>query len=169
MSKLIVIAGIKRSASTWMYNAARMAILDAGHTVYISGNGNRYKPNRPEDYQIIKIHPFREELAMSAHAVFTSERHIDDVRASMKRFNGKTIRDDAIGKMAYDLARWRRYSKYHMSYHDAGTDAAVSAICGVLGLPWSAELTSKINAIEPPADADYDPETMLFRNHITSR
>lgn len=169
MSKLIVIAGIKRSASTWMYNAARMAILEAGHTVYIDGSGRRFKKSRDEDYQIIKIHPFRPYIALSADVVFTSERHIDDIRASMKRFRGRVLADHAIGKMAYDLRRWRQYSKYHMSYHDAGTDAAVSAICAVLGLPWSAELTRKINAIEPPTDADYDPETMLFRNHITSR
>lgn len=152
-----------------MYNAARMAILEAGHTLYIGRSARQLRMNRNEDYQIIKIHPFRHDIALSADVVFTSERHIDDIRASMRRFRGRVLRDDVIGKMAYDLRRWRQYSKYHMSYHDAGTDAAVSAICGVLGLPWSAELTRKINAIEPPTDKDYDPETMLFMGHVTSK
>ena len=27
----------------------------------------------------------------------------------------------------------------------------------------------KLSSVRPPIDKDYDPETLLFRNHITSR
>lgn len=168
MSKLIVIAGIKRSGSTWMYNAVRLILKHAGYSV-AGGGEQHFDPNCEADYQIVKVHPFRPELARAADYVFISDRDYDEIRVSWKGFSGEVLTDVKLKSWIKWLCQWREYSCYEMWYFDMAIDPmeCLSTIHRKLfGDP--VDILTELEAIRPPTDADYDPETLLFKNHITS-
>jgi len=176
MSKLIIIAGIKRSRSTWMYNAVRLCLEHAGCSVHIAGDGQYYEKDCETDYQIIKVHPFHQWMADEADFVFTSNRDDEGIRGSWKRFKGEELTDAKLRMWQGWLQRWREYSCYHMEWN-VFLDRPGIVITDI----WRAmlypehdtfSLSDVWNAIAdctPPTDKDYDPVTLLFSNHITSQ
>lgn len=171
MSKLIVIAGIKRSGSTWMYNAVRLILKHAGYTVHIAGDGQYYQPDCKADYQIVKKHPYDPKLAAAADYVFTSDRDDEGIRASWERFSGERLTDEKLATWRDWLKAWQKHTCCDVFF----TAILQAPLCPVVGLMDALAVDSdlrvisnELEAIRPPTDKDYDPETLLFRNHITS-
>ena len=173
MAKLIIIAGIKRSGSTWMYNAVRLCLEEAGYSVHIAGDGQYYEEDCGADYQIIKSHPFHQWMADRADFVFTSDRDDEGIRASWQRFKGEELTDAKMDKWRQWFELWDRYSKYTMVYAwmrcEHERRRTVEGICKVLSVPFRDTTFASIEAIRPPTDKDYDPVTLLFSNHITGK
>ena len=170
MAKLIIIAGIKRSGSTWLYNAVRLCLLNAGYTVHIAGDGQYYEKDCKADYQIIKTHPFRQWMADEADFVFTSDRDDEGIRASWQRFDGRMLSDGLLAKWRRWLDQWRVHTDYDMQYDimvDFPADCVMSVHGVLFGFPRNTLM--QLRATKPPTDKDYDPVTLLFRNHITSK
>ncbi len=183
MAKLIVIAGIKRSGSTWMYNAVRLCLEHAGYSVHIAGDGQFYQDDCKADYQIIKVHPFVQWMADRADYVFTSDRDDEGIRESWKRFRGEELTEPKLQTWRVWLDKWNQvryikrhdYGDTHMHYASLSRNKGrvVGGICSVLGIRLSecafGSLIDSLEQIEPPNDKDYDPVTLLFSNHITSQ
>lgn len=151
----IVVAGIKRSGSTWMYNIVRIMM------------GNKHN--------IYKVHNYSKNMADSADVVLTSFRNPLDIKQSLLRFYS-TIPKGAPAKKEYNVEKmlkhfrqWNRHSKYMMLFEHVGTMLAVENIAIALGYDGDLQkVLDEVNAIKPPTDKAYDPETCLFSNHITS-
>lgn len=111
MTKLIVVAGIKRSGSTLIFNTIRLLCEGIG-TVYCSGN---YREDITTDYYIIKKHSFNPELAKLADIIITSDRNRKDIEDSLERFYNKKVK---MNRMATDLKKWNKYSSYCIDYND---------------------------------------------------
>ena len=168
MSKLIVIAGIKRSGSTWLYNAVRLCLLHAGKTVHIAGDGQFFQADCKADYQIVKKHPFDKQLADAADYVFTSDRDDEGIRASWERFSGEVLTDEKLAMWRKWLDQWKPYSTGDMQFYDVCNLKVVIDLAKILDVDLHSNVIREIDAVRPPTDKDYDPETLLFKNHITS-
>ncbi len=172
MSKLIVIAGIKRSGSTWMYNAVRLILKHAGYSV-AGGGEQHFDPNCEADYQIIKVHPFRPELAKAASYVFTSDRDDEGIRASWQRFSGEVLTDEKLATWRGWLKQWDEHTRCSMLFDELRNETqrriVMKELAEILLLHMTLALVRRdLDNLAPPTDADYDPETLLFKNHITS-
>ena len=61
MRKLILIAGMKRSGSTWMYNAVRLMLKDAGKDVYGCWIDD-YDESNTAEFHVVKTHKWDKDL-----------------------------------------------------------------------------------------------------------
>ena len=81
-ASLILCAGIPRSGSTWLYNAARMLASHPArgdHPVYGAWI-EHYDPSNPARVHVVKVHEPDEKLAWRASAVLTSRRDLRTLR-----------------------------------------------------------------------------------------
>jgi len=163
---LIVIAGIKRSGSTWLFNAVRLMCEKKG-SVYYDG---AYREGVDVDYYIMKKHPFKLQLAQRADVILTSDRDRDEIRASLCRFYG--VKGMKMNGMIRALKEWNQHSSYCMQYEEMIKDKrkVLMDIKRALRFDNRVDINQielELEDIQPPIDKDYDPKTFLFKNHIT--
>lgn len=167
---LIVIAGIKRSASTAQWNLVRLALQMADYKINI--HGQSYKPRSvPEgEVDLVKIHPFRKYLAEQADHIFLTDRDDEEILASLDRM-WDSGNPDRLEGMRKDLRAWKQYTddKHLFQYEDfiEYPNHCAFWICDLLDLDINPKtLLDEFNKIEPPEDKQ-DPVTLLFPNHIS--
>ncbi len=128
---IITCAGMRRSGSTWLFNAIRGILTVKNHkfqSFFLSPN--IATPNK-DGVQIIKLHHFSEEIKNSSKYVFTTVRDIRDIAASAVRrktlsnndfvyrnYNGSdwgTLENflEEETKFYYD---WKTYSNFEINY-----------------------------------------------------
>lgn len=166
-SRLILVAGIKRSGSTWMYNAVRLILKHAGKPHYATNRRN-YDSSRKEPYHVLKIHKFSPEFADAAWKIFTSFRQIDEIKDSFKAFRGRELSDVDMSQMINDLLRYQAKSCYLLDYPDINNNPydAVSQMAESLEVNVPLEpVLAELADLSPPMDRDFDDQTLLFRNH----
>lgn len=168
---LVVIAGIKRSASTAVYNLVRLALKMAGYEVTIFGHS--YRPRRePKENEVhlLKRHPFSKRIAEKADHIFLTDRNDKDILKSLDRMWGSGD-PDRIEGMRKDLEAWKQYSDIPVFKYE---DLENAPVCWVEQIIEALELyglnpyniLDEFNKIEPPEDKQ-DPVTLLFPNHIS--
>lgn len=167
----IVIAGMKRSGSTWLYNVVRVACEKYYGDVYVSGF-HQYDETNDSEVHIVKEHNFIKNLAEKADFVFTSYRNYEEVRKSLKRFNKDEdyLSTDNINKKIIDLLYWNMYSNYMMLYEkmEDNPEKIINRVLEVLGIDINInEVKKEVDNIEPPINKEYDEKTLMFKNHIT--
>lgn len=82
--RLILAAGMPRSGSTWLYNAARLLAGHAGGAVH-AGWVEDVDPSAPAcDDLVVKLHAFDPKLAARANFIFSSRRDLRDIGASIR-------------------------------------------------------------------------------------
>lgn len=183
---LIVVAGMRRSGSTWQFNAIRALLQAAGFIVYGQGY-NRHKgvPETTADVILVKEHRYIADLEEQADAVFLSTRPIGEALDSMARMQGTeyTERDRRIQRNRWqrDIRRWLKSSKVVMCtafdqltapfgpYHE------LTKLHDELGLNLH-QTTLRVVSValgecimRPPTDTRKDPVSFVFRDHYTSR
>lgn len=169
----VMISGIKRSGSTWQANAVRLLYEEAGRSVWI---GEEYKGLAQDEVTINKIHPFHKHLAERADIVLTSWRSIFEIIDSWKRFKGLQPSRSVIDMWLTWLLTWNQYSDHMMLYPALQSETSrreeVMTLAEVLDLDLTVgqlmNVFDKLEKLEPPSDKEYDPDTLLFKNHITS-
>lgn len=170
--RIIVIAGIKRSASTVMFNICRIALEQAGYTVNICDE--TYDPRTVPDNEIdlVKIHPFRYELAKKADAIFLTQRSQKEIKASWQRFYGKKITENEFQQLVNDLNQWKIFSNIPVFNYSFWLDDPLIYICKVIQYlqvdVFTESVSYEFSQIELPQKGQ-DPQTLLFHNHITSK
>ena len=174
MRKLILIAGMKRSGSTWMYNAVRLMLKDAGKDVYGSWIDD-YDESNTAEFHVVKTHKWDKDLAEKADIVFTSRRDLIEVIDSMKRFGIWKGNDDFV-EMLIDYQLWYRCADYSMEYESIGWEGAIYDIEAELFDAFSIDciniqdVIDEIDRLQPPEHDNvnyYDTITLLHPNHIT--
>lgn len=165
---IVVVAGMKRSGSTWMFNVARIALERAGIGFEV-GEYDLYKA-KPDANLLIKTHWWHGNLADDADVILSSERDVEDVYASLHRFWGRRPTGREVAKIVEHHRRWHKAADHRMSYGDLLADPAAAAAGIVAALGVDADpacVLADVQAIEPPASGQ-DAVTLLFHNHRTS-
>ena len=174
----IIAAGAYRSGSTWLYNAARLALRRAGHSVYGRFYDGTYEPEDPARFHVVKVHRFEDEVLEVSDVVLTSIRDPRDIAASaVRRGLIGTATDEVEAFVAEAVLagyeRWRPHAALVLRYEELRAGASrhyLRQIVQVLA-PYGADgvdldaLARELDALRP-GDA-YDRETLLWPNHLT--
>lgn len=175
-ARLVLCAGIPRSGSTWLYNAARLGCLIAGggdvHAAWIDD----YDPTSPAIWHVVKVHDPAPELESRADVVLTSRRDLRDIAASVVRRGW--AEDDAglialLGRIIAQHDHWSRKAALEVVYADIQTAPVktAGAVLAAIGLEPhernARAIVARIEAAVDPsaADAGYDPLTLLHPGH----
>jgi hypothetical protein len=173
MSRLVLCAGIPRSGSTWLFNAARLLLERRGPVTsgWIEDVGR--SPD-PDATTLIKLHGFDERLATRADVVLTSRRDLVEIAASAVRLGWISDRGaaDFIDGVVAQHAAWAAYASYELAYERlrggaAGVVGEVGAALGVEVDPRdAAEIGERIDRFSyTGASGTYDPVTLLHPRH----
>lgn len=166
---IIVIAGIKRSGSTWMYNAVRLLCYGDDRGVSLQHENFDIK-SYSDAINIIKVHPFKRALYEHADMIFTSFRDIQAIKKSRKRCFGRKLPSKDVNNMVHNLLLWQRKSCFYMHYSDFMNDKGLEfeKIKGVLidnGIDVNQNAWDELQQVKP--ENEYNPTTLLFPNHIS--
>lgn len=120
----IVIAGMRHSGSTALFNIVRLALKQCGAdfvSFYSEGTQSErlHDPDCP--LLLIKTHEFRDDVASRASMVITTRRDLRDTVASAKRRKFPTYErlNGAVEYAKYNRTLhdiWHRYSDYEFVY-----------------------------------------------------
>lgn len=176
----IVVAGIKRSGSTWQANLIRIIMEELGFNVWM---GEELEGKEKEGYvvTISKIHPPHPQPFKKAEKVFTSFRNIRDIAESWSRFQGSPPDVGLLNNWLIWLQRWMLHPNHaHHMWYDGLPDPQGGWHIDEVG-----EVQKHLDVLDPHADIriqtvlgrlreevvppaeGYDPKTCLFSNHIT--
>ena len=172
-TRVVMVGGMKRSGSTWIFNVARIALETIGHTYHTHPGLRELKRySGGADYLIVKSHWWTESAERLSDIVLTSVRDVDEVRASLSRFGRKPPSDEEMDKIIGHFERWNAVADYCMNYQDLVERPliVVENLLEILGgtnelAPHVLEI---VNSIKPPSDGHKDPDTLYFVNHITA-
>ena len=110
--RTIVIAGMRHSGSTALFNIVRLALDQKGLTYrsfYSEGNNSEVLSDPDEDLLLIKTHELRDDVLARADVIITTRRDLRDTVASAVR------RDFPLLKKLNGAVE---YAKYNRSLHD---------------------------------------------------
>lgn len=182
----ITVAGIKRSGSTWLANAIKTIYEQAGYRVWMGEhrpdlglhhpNGKLAQDGFP-DYDIVinKVHPYFEVVKRQSDFIILSYRDLLEIMHSWERFRDST--QPAARMMIRDWCtwyyQWLPHADFEMQYKmlEDQKGGIIESLIFLFGLvDVDGEVVEKeLEALKPPTDKEYDPETLMFSNHITSR
>jgi hypothetical protein len=172
-SRIILSAGMPRSGSTWLFNAARLLLRRAEGDGLSSGWVEDWPTLPPGRTLLLKVHDFDAPLARRADVVLYSYRDVRDVLASSKRKFGTPPSVEAARRLLEQDCEWRKAARLVMRYESMLADpaAVVKELAEVLQVrdvdPAAvAEEVRGLDAREPPSGG-YDRETLLHPGHIT--
>ncbi|WP_171207247.1 MULTISPECIES: hypothetical protein [unclassified Ruegeria] len=177
MTTNVLIAGIPRSGSTWLYNAARLAILEAGRSVNAAWFED-YQAEKEADFQLVKVHG-PDTVPLEPDITLTSQRATEDCVSSLIRMGWVSEDPDAIRKAWADHQKlrdfWKQKSDLEVTFEDivSAPEEAVTAIAEKIGLSLSeaqcTRVVEQLSQLSPPAEGStFDPVTLLHPKHKRS-
>lgn len=172
----VVIAGVPRSGSTWLYNATRLLLEENGHTVYARWKAE-YDPNTQDgsDFHVVKVHA-PEDLSFPYDHILTTNREIIDRLASLIRMNW--LKQDAQAVHAamernaklYDF--WNKRTDHETDFDMIckSPEKAIFRIASSLKVPCNARVAAtvheKLENLDIPEDGESpDLVTQLHPGH----
>lgn len=168
---LIIIGGIKRSASTAQYNMVRLILKKAAYTVHTFGEPYQLRADELPDGQVdlVKRHPFDRTLAERADHIFVTDRDNKAILKSLERMWGGGDRR-RLPKLRANLAKWMLYTTpshyFYYRKHTFDDRMWMDRLIDVLDVDVSVDdIIDDFRAIGNPDE--YDPETMMHPNHIS--
>lgn len=170
----IVVAGIYRSGSTWLFNAVRLLLISEGVNIksYFYGS----EPDTPEQFHVIKTHTYSQGLFDEAGIVITSYRNYKDIEKSMKAQLKKGLPVEFENAGNYKeldtfirwLLKWNRKTLYMMEYDKFIEDPKeiVRDLYECLRLKNADidEVYEQLCDMKSPEEG-YDPVTLLTSTH----
>lgn len=117
---IILSAGMQRSGSTWLYNAARLILINSPLTCEITSYGwIGDLPTIPKKrIMLIKIHTFDDRIINidAPKIILYSYRDLRDVLASSKRIWNQEPSLDLASQLIRNDLLWRRHADFIMRY-----------------------------------------------------
>lgn len=173
MHQRIVIAGMKRTGSTWLYNATRLLCeADAPGAVW-AGGWDAYLTHKDQAdiarYCIVKRHEYNPWLAEGS-IVITSFRPLAEIRRSYETFAQEPLTDALLTMWMTWLMEWSTTAALYVWYPWLALDPrrVLRQLADVLEIaPTLERIVHGLNTLIPP-DETYDPVTCLFPHHCTS-
>jgi len=166
---------MRRSGSTWLFNAVRYCYLNAGYRTY-SDYAKKYQASVPADVHVLKIHPFNRKYYEQADHIFTTVRDLRDIVASMVRFKLTRDRPKDVAHCTErlinrDYAPWAPYTNLEIRYEEMIRDrpGTVARLLQVLGLPDvdPVEVHRDVEKLTKRALPDLDRTTQIWPHHLT--
>lgn len=135
------------------------------------------------DIIINKIYPFIPQVAERSAYVLSSYRDLGEILSSWNRFQGP-LSQDLLHSWTLWYYQWKPYVMYEMQYPDLvhakrkiiiqlytllvpSIQARQKGPQKTQGVTIDFVLERLRTEVVPPTDKDYDPKTLLFKNHIT--
>lgn len=169
VARKVVVAGMHRSGTTWLFNTVREGVQASGLTLH-SGFGSEVDWGDPADVVVQKLH--RGAVPEGA-VVVMMKRDLRGVAASAMRM-GLVDEDDVISYLRTCVEQedkpFRPLASLRMAYEDMMADkvAATARVLRVLGLDADArDVHRRVEGLRIP-DEGHDPETQLHAGHVTS-
>lgn len=179
---LIVCAGMYRSASTWVFNAAKIIAKKKYPMEVTHGFGPAENP--PDKVHVLKIHGWDKWTADKADIILTSHRDLRDVISSFRRMGDdpglpKNLSDlkQVCASIYHSYRAWReadkcRFDLCYYRFADSGLTIYTRLLCDALDYaPWDLiALRDEIDAtrqLKGTAEAHH-PETFYHLNHFTN-
>lgn len=162
---LTVVAGLKRSGTTWLYNVARIAYQHAGIAV-AAGGDELYRSWDHHTPLLVKTHWWHERLATDATSILTSDRDVEDAYRSLARLFGRTPSGAEMAKIVEHARRWDAVATWRMTYTDLERPSETAkGIVAALDLDVDpARVLADVDSLQPP-ESGQDPVTLLFASH----
>lgn len=172
-ARIILVAGVPRSGSTWVFNAARLLLTHAGRDLQAAWVAD-YRPDHPAPTHLVKAHR-RVEVTFEPELVLTTRRPTAACLASLVRMGWLADTPEAIRerwrqhRALYDY--WQARSHLEIAYDEivGAPQRALEDLAGVLALvPSEQDLKGIAKALEDmraPRGGAYDPETLLHPRH----
>lgn len=171
-NKLILIASMPRSGSTWLFNCSRMILERAGQYFYSCWEAD-YDSNNSAKIHLVKVHDPIPELSEKADIVISTRRDIRAVAASLIRMKWANQGEEFINQLNWVINTvhpfWFERSDLEIEYNQIIKTPAIVAegIARTLGFPINAN-DAKLIAIkleQMQANKEYDKTTQLHPNH----
>lgn len=171
--RILLVAGVPRSGSTWAFNAVRLLLRTAGaqfHAAWVKD----YQPEDPAPIHLVKVHR-QEEVTFDPELVITTHRPTEARIASLVRMGwlendpAKIRRVFANHQLLY--AHWRGQSDIEIEYEDIlnAPAPAVERLAGACRLELTpaqcAAVAKELAGMAPPETGHYDKETLLHPRH----
>jgi hypothetical protein len=175
-----ICAGMYRSGSTWLYNAVRLILKNAG----VSGLAAGWIADKDRlllgENVVIKAHTFDHTLVSSRTVVLTSYRDLRDVAASICRKSKRPFAMARLRETVESHARWFRIAAFDLRYENLLIDkrSELQKIVHALRLPGDTVRRLSLDLIlqqiesekfceERATPAGHDAVNLLHKGHIT--
>jgi hypothetical protein len=172
---LIVVAGMRHSGSTALFNILRLGFARAGARILSGYSEHKQTAEilvRNDALRLIKTHEFRDDIAAAANLVFTARRDLRDSVASAVRRDFPLYRQlrTPVEYAKHNRALhaiWAPHSDFEFVYERFMADpvAVTGDILEAAGLSRIAAADICRDVLQLPTD-DYDT-TLLTPQHIT--
>ncbi len=132
----VLCAGMSRSASTWLYNAARLLVSQRVGTDMVCGWVEDFEHLPAPTNAVIKLHDYDPQLVHHSSHILYSYRDIRDVLASMKRIWNKKPSIETADKLVSLYRQWTEKADYIVRYDDIIADktGVIERIAETLGI-----------------------------------
>ena len=177
IAKRVIIAGMRRSGSTWQYNAMRIMLTNvAADKVYTPSSDvyEDYDDYEPSSWHLIKTHYFDQRWLGPNTYVFVTVRSWHDAMLSYRRFKHVMPRASIIRSWRQHAAAWQAVAVYTLAFERLARDpwdGLLDEMATVLHIRPNLERCSReLRHVKPPPmtkAARQDPVTLLFPNHRT--
>mgnify|MGYP007028077972 CR=1 FL=1 len=168
--RIIVVAGFYRTGSTWLFNAVKTTIREAGYSTAQQGAFAEF--DEEADFGIYKVHGYHHPTRVRADAIFVSHRPMADCLASFERFYKQPLDDASRVTISQASELWKRFADrtFHFDGILKQKQKVIEDIKTTLSLEVdTSQVLAKLAEIKPPTDKNYDPESFYFARHITSK
>src|SRR5262245_6184431 len=106
--------GMYRSGTTWLYNAVRVILREAGARDIGAGWFDEKDELLEDEIVVIKIHRFHAELAEMANIVLKSHRDLRYISASIFRKFKEVPNIETIRRAFEGYSKWAKMAAYDM-------------------------------------------------------
>lgn len=164
----VICAGMRRSASTWLYNVVRLGLSSPG---CFEDNYSKLRHN--PKLSVLKTHRYDERWLFGADVVLTCHRDLRDVVASAVR--RKLIYLDSMACLRYALRAhdehepWSGRAALDLRYETivGNKTAAATEVLAAIGSDMDpAQIAQQVESLRLP-ERGMDPESLLWPMHFT--
>lgn len=172
---VILVAGMRHSGSTALFNIARIG-LEKANLMCHSGYSELTKEQElrlfPGLRHVIKIHELRDDLLSRGDIIITTRRDLRDTVASAKRrgFDMLKASKSVWNYAAYNRTlheQWEQFSDYEFNYEDfiANPKAVIADVLSLIGCP--PESCDEVALAIKQLPTNQYKKTLLSSTHVT--
>jgi hypothetical protein len=169
MKKRIVVAGLYRSGTTFLFNALRRVLALNHGEDFVYDVGNEYFPISWKPYHLVKWHQWSPWLAENS-LIVCSHRPLEEVRKSYERVTGLPVSDKMLDIFQWWYEKWAREAVVDIPYSqiDRRPKEAVLHLLSSVNEPLPCpveEVVEYVDSLRPNPNLKFDPKTYLWQNH----
>jgi len=170
----VLCAGMTRSASTWLYNAARLLVSNSLDTEINYGWVGDFEQLPLRSNCVIKLHNYDPALVRRSSHILYSYRDIRDVLGSMKRVWNKKPSIETADRLVSLFQKWTSEADFVVKYDDILEDKnqVIERLAETLGINNSNpqliidEITNMNYSSEGPKSV-HNQINLFHKRHIT--